>query len=91
VEGGVGEQTHFVLSRIASILESIGSSMNEVVKTTVYLARAQRDFHAMNRAYRSFFSSTTMPTRTTVGVELAIDVLVEVDAVAVRGAVANEV
>jgi 2-iminobutanoate/2-iminopropanoate deaminase len=84
VGGTVGPQTTRVLQNIEKLLHSIGSSKNEIVKTTVYLAAAKRDFDEMNAAYQAFFGDHR-PARTTCGVELAVDVLVEIEAIAVRG------
>lgn len=82
--GTVGPQTTRVLQNIENLLISIGSSKNEIVKTSVYLAAAKRDFDEMNAAYQGFFGEHR-PARTTCGVELAVDVLVEIEAIAVRG------
>ena len=82
VQGDVAAQTERVLSNIRDLLESIGSSMDEVVKTSVYLAHAKRDFDAMNAVYQRFFPGEARPARTTVGVELAVDVLVEIEVTA---------
>lgn len=82
--GTVGPQTTRVLENIEKLLVSIGSSKEEIVKTSVYLSAAKRDFDEMNAAYQAFFGEHR-PARTTCGVELAVDVLVEIEAVAVRG------
>ena len=84
VTGDVGVQTTRVLQNIKKLLHSIGSKKEEIVKTSVYLTAAKRDFDAMNHAYGEFFGSHR-PARTTCGVELAVDVLVEIEAIAVRG------
>lgn len=81
----VSEQTTKVLERIDSILVGVGSSKADIVKTTVFLTDVKRDFDAMNRAYAAFFESR-FPARTTIGVDLAVAVLVEIEAIAVRGA-----
>lgn len=84
VRGDVGVQTRRVLDNIERLLQAIGSSKDEIVKTTVYLAAAKRDFDMMNAVYSEFFAGHR-PARTTCGVELAVDVLVEIEAIAVRG------
>jgi len=84
VRGTVGPQTERVLQNIEALLKSIGSSKEEIVKTSVYLTAAKRDFDQMNEAYGAFFGQHR-PARTTCGVELAVDVLVEIEAIAVRG------
>jgi len=81
VEGGVEEQTERVLDNLKAVLESAGSSLDRVVKTTVYLAD-MNEFAAMNEIYARYFGSTK-PARATVQVaRLPRDVKVEIDAVA---------
>ena len=82
VEGGVEEQTERVLDNLKAVLESAGSSLDRVVKTTVYLAD-MNEFAAMNEIYARYFGSTK-PARATVQVaRLPRDVKVEIDVVAV--------
>lgn len=85
LDGDVTQQTDRVLRNIAAALGEIGSSLDDVVKTTVYLTHAARDFPAMNEVFRRHFVTQPLPARTTCGVELAVDVLVEIEAIAVRG------
>ncbi|MBO0725427.1 MAG: RidA family protein [Blastocatellia bacterium] len=81
VEGGVEEQTERVLDNLKAVLESAGSSLDRVVKTTVYLADMS-EFAAMNEIYARYFGSTK-PARATVQVaRLPRDVKVEIDVVA---------
>ncbi|MBO0859917.1 MAG: RidA family protein [Chloracidobacterium sp.] len=81
VEGGVEEQTERVLDNLKAVLESAGSSLNRVLKTTVYLAD-MNEFAAMNEIYARYFSSTK-PARATVQVaRLPRDVKIEIDVVA---------
>jgi 2-iminobutanoate/2-iminopropanoate deaminase len=87
--GGVEEQTDLVLRNIAALLTSHGSSLQDIVKVTVFLTHVERDFAAMNAVYARHFTFTPRPARSTIGVELAIDVLVEIEAIAVRGNSAN--
>jgi 2-iminobutanoate/2-iminopropanoate deaminase len=82
VEGGVREQTERVLSNLGAVLAAAGSSLEKVVKTTVYMADLQ-DFTEMNQVYARFFSEAP-PARSTVEVSrLPRDVRVEIDAIAV--------
>ncbi len=84
VEGGVAAQTRRVMENIAAILEAGGSSMDKVVKTTVFLVDIN-DFAAMNEVYAEFFP-TAPPARTTVAAaRLPLGALVEIEAVAVVG------
>lgn len=81
VEGGIEEQTGRVLDNLQAVLEAAGSSLDRVVKTTVYLAD-MNEFAAMNEIYARYFSATK-PARATVQVaRLPRDVKVEIDVVA---------
>ena len=74
-------QTTQTLENLKAVLEAAGTSLEYVVKATVYLANIQ-DFEAMNQVYRRYFP-TNPPARTTVGVKLAReDLLVEMEMVA---------
>jgi len=64
VEGGIREQTKQALENIGVILQAAGSSLDNVVKTTVYLADIN-DFAAMNEVYGTFFQIDP-PARTTM-------------------------
>ena len=84
VEGGIEEQTRQVLRNITAVLEAAGSSLDEVVKTTVFL-KDMGDFKAMNEVYASFFANQP-PARSTVEVaNLIPGALVEIDAIAIVG------
>jgi len=81
VEGGIEEQTGRVLENLKAVLEAAGSSLDRVVKTTVYLAD-MGEFAAMNEIYARYFGATK-PARATVQVaRLPRDVKVEIDVVA---------
>jgi len=81
VEGGIQEQTERVLDNLKAVLEAAGSSLDRVVKTTVYLAD-MNEFAAMNEIYAKYFGATK-PARATVQVaRLPRDVKVEIDVVA---------
>lgn len=81
--GGISEQTERVLENLKAILEEAGSSLDRVVKTTVYL-KDLSDFSVMNAIYADYLESDgEAPARTTVEVSrLPRNVLVEIDAVA---------
>jgi len=81
----VAGQTTQVLANLEEQLAAAGASKADVVKTLVILANVKRDFAAMNGVYAAFFADPK-PTRSTIGAELAIDVLVEIEAVAIIGA-----
>lgn len=83
VTGTVEEQTKVVMERLQFILDKAGLSMADVVRTTVFLPNIE-DFAAMNSVYRQYFSEP-FPTRSTVEAKLAVDVAVEIDAIAYAG------
>ncbi|MBI4502933.1 MAG: RidA family protein [Gemmatimonadetes bacterium] len=83
VPGGIVEQTERVLKNLAAILDSAGSSLQKVVKTTVFLAD-MADFAAMNEVYQRHFGSHK-PARSTVAVaQLPKSARVEIEAVALK-------
>jgi len=81
VAGDVAAQTERVLQNISGILSAAGTSLAQVVKTTVFL-KNMNDFVAMNEVYGRHFTAEP-PARSTVEVvRLPKDVLVEIDVVA---------
>ncbi len=79
--GDVAAQTERVLQNITGILIAAGSSLSQVVKTTVFL-KDMNDFAAMNEVYGKHFT-VDPPARSTVEVaRLPKDVLVEIDVIA---------
>ena len=80
--GAIAEQTRVVLTNLKAVLEAAGSSLDNVLKVTIFL-KNMNDFAAMNAVYGEFFKSVTAPARSTVEVaRLPKDVLVEIEAVA---------
>ncbi|HEX6046764.1 MAG TPA: RidA family protein [Pyrinomonadaceae bacterium] len=81
VAGGIAEQTERVLKNVTAVLEAAGSSLDLVVKTTVFLAD-MAEFTAMNEVYAKFFPEP-YPSRSTVqAARLPRDARVEIEAVA---------
>ena len=81
IGGGIREETERVLNNVAVVLEAAGSSLDQVVKTLVFLAD-MNDFAAMNEVYAKFFPGAP-PARSTVeAARLPKDALVEIEAVA---------
>lgn len=80
--GAIEDQTRQVLKNLAAVLDAAGSSLDLVVKATVFL-QDMNDFAAMNRVYAEFFKAP-FPARAAVQVaRLPRDVKVEIEAVAV--------
>jgi 2-iminobutanoate/2-iminopropanoate deaminase len=81
IEGDVVAQTERVLKNLTAVLQEAGSSLENVVKTTVFL-KSMGDFAAMNETYAKFFTHNP-PARSTVeAARLPKDVLVEIDVIA---------
>jgi 2-iminobutanoate/2-iminopropanoate deaminase len=81
VKGDIKEQTRTVLTNLGRILEAGGSSLDCVVKTTVFLADIA-DFAAMNEVYGSFFTDSP-PARSAFQVaNLPKGAAVEIEAIA---------
>jgi len=82
VSEDIGEQTHRALQSLSAILKAAGSSLDRVVKTTVFLTDLD-DFHVVNSIYATYFDAPA-PARSTVQVSrLPKAVSVEIDAIAV--------
>jgi 2-iminobutanoate/2-iminopropanoate deaminase len=82
VEGGITEQTERVFENLKAVLAAAGSSLEHVVKTTVFL-KDLTEFAQMNEVYGRYFTGST-PARSTVEVaRLPRDVRVEIDCIAI--------
>jgi 2-iminobutanoate/2-iminopropanoate deaminase len=80
--GDVKEQTHNILKAHKSNLEAMGSSLENVLKVTVYMADIKTEKPAMNEAYGEYFKSNA-PSRTAIGVEFPdVATRLEIDIVA---------
>ena len=82
VSGGVVEQTRQVLVNLSAVLGAAGSSLDQVVKTTVFLAD-MADFAAVNEVYAEFFSENKPARATVQAARLPRDARVEIDCIAV--------
>ncbi|WP_017812556.1 MULTISPECIES: RidA family protein [Paenibacillus] len=80
---GVQEQARVALQNVTAVLEAAGSSLDQVVKTTVFL-QDMNDFAAMNEIYGQFFQEP-YPARSAVQVaRLPKDALVEIEVIALK-------
>ena len=83
VEGDVQAQARRSLENIKAVLEAAGSSMNKVVKVTVFL-KDMNDFAQVNEIYAQYFTENK-PARSAVQVaKLPLDVMVEIEAIALK-------
>lgn len=85
VAGGIEEQTEQVLVNLKSVIEAGGSSLDQVLKTTVFMTDLTQ-FPLMNQVYTKYFGHS-LPARSTVQVAaLPKNSLVEIEAIAFRRA-----
>jgi len=80
VDGGIEAQTKQVMENVKAALALAGASMEDVVKTTIWIEDA-RDFGRMNAVYGTYFPKDP-PARTTVESRLMLDIKIEVEAIA---------
>ena len=79
--GGIAEQTEQVLRNLTAVFEAAGARMDQVVKTTVFLANMD-DFTAMNEVYGRFFGEEPPARATVQAARLPRDARVEIEAIA---------
>lgn len=82
VSDDVAEQTEQVLKNLAAVLEAAGTTLNDVVKTTVFLAD-MNDFAAMNEVYGKYFAENKPARATVQAARLPRDARVEIDCIAI--------
>lgn len=84
VPGGVAAETRQTLENIRTVLEAAGSSLDRVIKCTVFLADIG-DYGAMNEVYASVFPNDPPARSTVAGSGLALGARVEIECMAVAG------
>ena len=82
VAGGIAEQTEQVMRNVSAILEAAGGGLQQVVKTTVFLADMD-DFTAMNEVYGRFFGDHPPARATVQAARLPRDARIEIEAIAI--------
>jgi 2-iminobutanoate/2-iminopropanoate deaminase len=82
VSGGIAAQTRQVFDNLKAVLQAAGSSLDQVVKATVFL-RNMSDFAAMNEVYGEYLGDIKPARSTVAAAELPRGALVEIDLVAV--------
>ena len=84
VPGGIAAETKQVMENIKDVLAKVGSSMDKVVKCTVFLAD-MKEWEAMNEVYKTYFSNGRFPARSAFGANgLALNGRVEIECIATR-------
>lgn len=81
ISDDVAEQTEQVLKNLGAVLAAAGTNLNNVVKTTVFLADMS-DFTAMNEIYSKFFSENKPARATVQAARLPKDARVEIECIA---------
>ncbi len=82
---GVEAQTRRVMNNLKIVLDGLDLGLANVMSCRVYITEFERDYAAMNEAYKSYFPADRLPARTCIGVTgLARGALVEIDMVARR-------
>jgi len=84
VPGGIAEQTEQVLKNLTAVFAAAGATMNQIVKTTVFLAD-MNEFTAMNEVYAKFFAENPPARATVQAARLPRDAKVEIEAIALTG------
>ncbi|HEX6137286.1 MAG TPA: RidA family protein [Casimicrobiaceae bacterium] len=82
VAGGIEVHTRQTMKNVARALAMAGCTLEDVVKTTVWLADA-RDYEDFNRVYSAFFPGNR-PARSTIQAKNMIDTKVEIEAIAYK-------
>ena len=81
IDGDITAQTHRVFENLSAILNAAGTTLDRVVRTTVYLAD-MNDFAAMNAVYAAYFSSPAPARATVQAARLPKDARVEIEVIA---------
>ena len=84
VPGGIAEQTEQVLKNLTAVFAAAGVGLDQIVKTTVFLAD-MNDFTAMNEVYGKYFAENPPARATVQAARLPRDAKVEIEAIAVLG------
>ena len=78
----IEEQTRLTIEAIGAVLKEAGTSLENAVQCRVFMEDVKRDFAAMNAVYAKYFGQNK-PARTTVQASPPINILIEIDCVAV--------
>ena len=84
LDGDIKKQTKQALENIKFLLESAGSSMDNIVKCVIYMKDVKKDFDVMNEVYSTYFKEGKEPARVTVQALSPIDKIdIEIEATAI--------
>lgn len=83
IKGDINKEAEQVLKNIKSILEDNESSLDNVVKTTIFL-KDLNDFQKVNEVYKKFFNNGILPSRSCIEVnKLPMDARIEIESIAI--------
>lgn len=86
LEGDIKTLTRRVILNLEAVLKAAGSSLQNVVRTDVFLKDIKRDFVGMNEEYSQWFTGMVSPARQTIQVaELPLGAPIEISCIAVTG------
>jgi len=77
-------ETRIVMEALVAMLADAGTSLADVVKTTIYLSEREH-YDDMNSVYKQYWAPGEFPTRATIYVGIGSECRVEIDAIAVKG------
>lgn len=83
VHDEIGDQTAQCFENMATVLESAGSSLDDLVKVTVFMEHRYEAFDEMNAVYRRYVSEP-LPARSTIGVTLSREFDIEIEGIALN-------
>ena len=84
IEGDIRHQTQKAMENIKFLLEQAGSSLDNIVKTVIYMKRVKEDFEGMNEVYQHFFKKGYEPARVTIQASSPLEGIdIEIEATAV--------
>jgi len=90
IPGTIEQQTRKALQNVQFLLESSGTSMDNIVKVTIFMKDAN-EFNQMDQVYREFFKAGYEPTRVTIQAFSPIEeIKIEIDIIAVISAKLND-
>jgi 2-iminobutanoate/2-iminopropanoate deaminase len=82
VEGDIKAQTQQALENLKGVLQATGSSLDKVVKTTIFMARIE-DYNAINEVYSQYFKDSRPARSALQASRLPRDAGVEIEAIAI--------
>lgn len=83
IEGGIEAQTRQTLENLRTVLAAEGAALDDIVKVNTFLRDIDRDFHAYNDVYATFFPKDP-PARSTLEAKILSNILIEIECIAYK-------